>query len=217
VHPVLQYLLFVVAAFVLLSGISYAVARRRAGAGGERVTSDASGLADLDGLRARARRTYAIAAKRRSHLSLILIDLDHLARYNELYGQAAGDMLIAGAADALRRSLRREDGLAKTGGQQFGVVLAVAPAVAQQIAERLLTALRNQPHRIDTGMLKITASAGVASVPAHARTVDALFACAVAALRAAKAEGRNRVAVFDPARHAPAATGAAARSPVDRL
>lgn len=64
-----------------------------------------------------------LASSRRYPLSIIIIDLDGLKIINDTYGHTAGDKMICKAADILKRSFRGEDMVARTGGDEFTVLL----------------------------------------------------------------------------------------------
>jgi len=131
-----------------------------------------------------------LARRRRSPLSLILMDLDHFKRINDTYGHPAGDAVLAGAAAAFRSALRASDALFRWGGEEF-IVLAPATALdgAVRLAERVRAALEATPFPVAEAM---TLSAGVAEYLAD-ESLDAWVARADGALYRAKAEGRNRV------------------------
>lgn len=131
-----------------------------------------------------------LARRRRSPLSLLLLDLDHFKRINDTYGHPAGDAVLAGAAAAFRSALRASDSLFRWGGEEF-IVLAPATALdgAVRLAERVRTSLEATPFPSAEPM---TLSAGVAEYLAD-EPLEAWLARADGALYRAKAEGRNRV------------------------
>ena len=131
-----------------------------------------------------------LAGRRRSALSLIMLDLDHFKRINDTYGHPAGDAVLAGAAVAFRSALRASDALVRWGGEEF-LVLAPATALdgAVRLADRIRTTLAARAFPAAEAM---TLSAGVAEYMAG-ETLDAWVARADTALYRAKAEGRDRV------------------------
>ncbi|WP_017925159.1 GGDEF domain-containing protein [Thioalkalivibrio sp. HL-Eb18] len=135
-------------------------------------------------------------------LSVLAIDLDHFKRINDDYGHAVGDELLRRVADTLRAATRQSDLLVRMGGEEFLAVLPGADlACAMECAERIRTAIANIRATATAddasalqceGMVKVTASIGVASV-GRSTTLQALYQKADEALYAAKQSGRNRV------------------------
>ncbi|MDZ7676890.1 MAG: EAL domain-containing protein [Acidimicrobiales bacterium] len=128
-------------------------------------------------------------------VALLFLDLDQFKAVNDSQGHDAGDQLLVTAAERLRRSLRPSDLVARFGGDEFIVLL---PGVstseqARPLAERVLDQLRG-PVQLGPIKVYLTGSAGIAL----ARGTDAttLISNADAAMYKAKAEGRDRVAVF---------------------
>ncbi|GAC1439314.1 MAG: hypothetical protein NVSMB55_00360 [Mycobacteriales bacterium] len=154
-------------------------------------------LAATDGLTKIAnRRTFestlerevARATRSAEHLSLVMIDIDHFKRLNDEHGHQAGDEVLRNVAAALSCECRDFDTAARYGGEEFAVVLpGCGPDEARVIAERLRQAVAAAPAAVP-----ITASAGVATYPAHAGDADTLVRAADDALYESKRSGRNR-------------------------
>ncbi|MGK2937743.1 MAG: diguanylate cyclase [Solirubrobacteraceae bacterium] len=123
-------------------------------------------------------------------LSIVLSDLDALAQINAVHGAEIGDAVLAGAAEAMRRSLRTFELLYRLGGDEFLLVLpGASPQEAVHLAERLRDA-------VATAMPEgheVTASFGVASGAGRGLQFGALLAEADVALYAAKAAGGDTV------------------------
>jgi diguanylate cyclase (GGDEF)-like protein len=144
-------------------------------------------------------------------LSLIFLDLDNFKQINDIYGHKAGDEVLRAmgwlldsrqAMEPGKQIGRASDVAARYGGDEFAIILPNTPVEGATIlAERLF-------RRVGTLMLlpelatlasvpfTLTASIGVASLPAHANTPTELMIAADRALYAAKAAGRNCVRVF---------------------
>jgi diguanylate cyclase (GGDEF)-like protein len=130
-------------------------------------------------------------------LSLVLADLDHFGAINARYGRAAADEALLHVGTILRQSIRSLDLAARYGGEEFAVLLPETNDMgALIVAERLRLDLESQ---ILLPLLEpITASFGVATlIPGEKR--EPFFARALAALRRAKEQGRNRVTVAETA------------------
>lgn len=137
-------------------------------------------------------------------LSLILLDIDFFKRYNDSYGHQAGDTCLKTVAECLAASVQRAgDLVARYGGEEFVVLLPEtslqhAEQVAEQIRQNVLSLA--VPHLASDAAQIVTISLGVASlVPQAGLSSQQLLKMADQALYAAKAEGRNRVCVADPA------------------
>jgi diguanylate cyclase (GGDEF)-like protein/PAS domain S-box-containing protein len=140
------------------------------------------------------------ALSRGNQLSCVMIDIDHFKSVNDRYGHATGDKVIAYVAEILRSGLREGDLLCRYGGEEFCMVFPNAGSdVATQIAERLRAEIAgNSGGRFTAGM-RITVSAGIASVPGSALEAPMLVNQADTALYTAKQSGRNCITRWDPA------------------
>jgi diguanylate cyclase (GGDEF)-like protein len=129
--------------------------------------------------------------------AVLLIDLDHFKPINDEYGHEAGDAVLVAVATALRAVIRSGDIAARTGGDEFAVVLNNLPdrAVAERIAQRLIEALRT-PVIFGDVILGVEASIGLAFHDGSAHDGDQLLAHADTAMYVAKRSGRGRYRVF---------------------
>jgi len=130
---------------------------------------------------------------------LVLLDIDHFKSVNDTHGHPIGDVVLQEVASRLVHSLRDVDRAARFGGEEFALIIMQADRkIAREAAERACELVRRTPFVLDSGLeLRITISAGVASMPADALSRDELVAAADKALYAAKAQGRNRVVGFE--------------------
>jgi two-component system cell cycle response regulator len=130
------------------------------------------------------------------NLSVLMIDIDHFKRVNDLHGHAVGDQALKAATAAIRANLREIDSFGRLGGEEFAAMLPETPlAGALQVAERLRQAVAAIALPLGDGQppLHLTASLGVAEHTATETGLDQILARADTALYRAKAEGRNRV------------------------
>lgn len=155
------------------------------------------GLTGMLNRRALAQRLDELAAQARVSalpVSVIVADLDHFKRVNDLHGHAVGDAVLVDVAYRLRKELRAFDLAYRLGGEEFLVVLPGADAhEGVVIAERLREAVASEP----IGGLDITMSFGVAGSRGAIFDHERVLAAADAALYEAKAAGRDRVAIED--------------------
>jgi len=155
-------------------------------------TDPATGLAN----RRELMRALDDALGRKAAGVFLLIDLDHFKRVNDLYGHLAGDKALVRVADAAREAAPEGGCCARTGGDEFAVLLPAADdAEGERIARRILESLTT-PLFIDGSQFQLTASIGIARLDACANSETALRQADVA-LYAAKRGGRNDFAWFD--------------------
>lgn len=130
---------------------------------------------------------------------LLLIDLDDFKDVNDTLGHDAGDALLKETARRISSMLREGDTVARLGGDEFAVILPAVDALenATRFAGTLLEKLW-QPFAYKDRDLAIRASIGLTAFPMHHRQPDELMKDADIALYRAKAEGRNRISVYDP-------------------
>ena len=126
--------------------------------------------------------------------ALLLVDIDHFKRINDDHGHGVGDQALVAVASTLRTAMRPGDVVARTGGEEFCVLLAdVDPAQALRAAQRLREAVRDEAVLVDGLRLSMTCSIGVAWTADPADGLDALSRRADEAMYRAKALGRDRV------------------------
>jgi diguanylate cyclase (GGDEF)-like protein len=133
------------------------------------------------------------AHRSRQPVVLLMIDLDHFKRINDLFGHLTGDAALARVADLLMAGLRPQDLLARYGGEEFAVLLPAiglnqAMAVAERLRASVALSARNGDGR-DIGLTTI--SIGAAELHPGDLLAD-LVARADIALLKAKSAGRNR-------------------------
>jgi diguanylate cyclase (GGDEF)-like protein len=133
----------------------------------------------------------------RSHrpLSVVMLDLDHFKAINDQHGHLCGDQVLVGVGRILREMLRVSDERCRYGGEEFLLVLPDTTAEgASRVAENLRARFARTPVLCARGAVRFTASLGVAQAVPGETDLNALLGRADAALYAAKAAGRNRVA-----------------------
>ncbi|HEX6899822.1 MAG TPA: diguanylate cyclase [Thermoanaerobaculia bacterium] len=132
-------------------------------------------------------------------LAVILFDLDHFKEVNDLYGHAAGDLVLRHVAEVVGTAVRTTDTLARYGGEEF---VLIAPetdeANALLLAERMRSTLRSAHVAVDDKELRVTASFGVAMLHPEDQQPEQVLGRADQALYAAKAAGRDRVVAGTP-------------------
>ena len=137
------------------------------------------------------------AAARHGHaLSVCVCDIDHFKHVNDEHGHLAGDEVLRAFAALVSQQLRREDQVARFGGDEFCLMLPHVDAEhAAQAIERLRLALEETRVRLPNGTeLAVTATFGIAEFdPGVHRSGQDVFETADQALYAGKHHGRNRL------------------------
>jgi diguanylate cyclase (GGDEF)-like protein len=142
----------------------------------------------------------AIANARRLNFAtaVIYLDLDGFKQINDTSGHAAGDALLKYVAKRLESVVRKEDTVARVGGDEFMVALwhvgneSDVRTVVQKVVEIIA-----MPYLIDGRNVHVTTSAGVGIYPAHGDDAEALMRNADSALYAAKRDGKNAFRIYN--------------------
>jgi diguanylate cyclase (GGDEF)-like protein/PAS domain S-box-containing protein len=196
-----QPVLSMVTMFTEQVGLSVANIRLREALRSQSIRDPLTGLYNRRYLEEMLERETRRAVRAEHGLGVLMLDLDHFKKFNDTYGHDAGDTVLRETAAFLLKSVRAEDIVCRFGGEEFIVILPAADLrVTQARAERIRSRLRDlqvlhQGHSL--GM--VTVSVGVAELPEHGTSPKALIEAADAALYRAKREGRDRVALADPA------------------
>jgi diguanylate cyclase (GGDEF)-like protein len=166
------------------------------------ITDELTGLSNvrhfhelLDGEIERAQRFN-------NHIGLVMVDIDNFKQVNDAYGHPQGDLVLKEIARVLQEQSRDIDYPARYGGEEMSVILPQTNIDgAAMLAERMREAIEElEVRRLDgQGVLKMTASFGVASLPGTAAEKRYLIAVADEALYRAKHGGKNRVERATPA------------------
>lgn len=136
-----------------------------------------------------------LASPHAHEIAVLMADIDHFKTVNDRFGHAAGDDALKLVAATLRRRTRVFDSVARSGGEEFVVVMpGAAPADAMAAAERLRLAIEATPFQPAAQFgHQLTVSIGIAVTGSDAGSAEALLREADRALYRAKRAGRNRV------------------------
>ncbi|HCY63423.1 MAG TPA: hypothetical protein DHV59_11460 [Oxalobacteraceae bacterium] len=135
-----------------------------------------------------------LQAHRTGHpLVVMFIDLDRFKVINDTAGHGAGDQVLIECAQRLRQCLRDSDTVARTGGDEFLVLIesATDPLHVPSVGQKLLAAMEH-PFHVGGKEYSIGASIGISTYPADGLHVDTLIKNADIAMYRAKTEGRGR-------------------------
>ncbi len=147
----------------------------------------------------RLTQTLARAEREQGSSAVLFLDLDRFKAINDSLGHAVGDELLRQAAERLHTAIRKEDTVARIGGDEFVILMAEigdAENVAG-IASKVLAALR-VPFVTEEHELSVSASCGIAISPADGTEAAVLIRHADTALYQCKADGGGGYRLFDP-------------------
>jgi diguanylate cyclase (GGDEF)-like protein/PAS domain S-box-containing protein len=135
------------------------------------------------------------AARNRSPLAVIMLDVDNFKEFNDTFGQEAGDVVLKDLCQVLKTHIRSEDIACRYGGDEFVLVLPDTSAqLAVQRVEDMRSTVGKRELKFRGQLLRpIRLSFGIAAFPADGRTSQDLLRASDSALYVAKSEGRDRV------------------------
>ena len=133
------------------------------------------------------------AQRHKTPVALLMIDIDDFKSINDRFGHVAGDTVIKGVSEILRRSVRKFDLCTRFGGEEFAIVMpGSGPENSTSVAERIRQRIEQfQPEERGLADLRVTASIGLAF--SHDMSARELIDRADQALYTAKRGGKNRV------------------------
>jgi len=143
-----------------------------------------------------AQRETARSIRHDHPLCMIVIDIDNFKCLNDTRGHAAGDRALQALVCRTKATLRTQDLLARTGGEEFAILLPdTLLSDGFTAAERIRMAIEGLEIPFETGPIRLTISAGVAQFDFNSDGWESLMKCADAAMYDAKGHGRNSVAI----------------------
>ena len=132
-------------------------------------------------------------------LAVLVVDIDEFTKLNDALGHRVGDALLRATAGRLVDTVRTSDLVARTGADEFAIVLGRLRHVddAEHVAGKLAELL-SEPFEIDAEQVNVSVSVGAALFPTDGASPEMLLRNANAALSFAKSRGRGNVQLFEP-------------------
>lgn len=141
-------------------------------------------------------RDFARSQRSGHPLCLVVLDIDHFKEVNDQHSHSVGDLVLVEVARVIASACRDSDMPARTGGEEFTLLLNdTRLAEAAQVCARLRGLFHDHPDWAGVPGLKVTFSAGLVELDAADRTPMLLYQRADRALYRAKSEGRDRTAI----------------------
>jgi len=162
-------------------------------------TDALTGLCNRVTLTRRLSSALARAEAAGQSLAVLFLDLEKFKEVNDLMGHLAGDRVLQVVAQRLLHRLPPHVQLARWGGDEFVIALAGldTAGTAADLAGDLNKCL-SDPIEVESGVVKIDATIGIALYPDHGRTESDLIRAADMAMYASKEEKRSKIRLFDP-------------------
>lgn len=178
--------------FHVLAGRWHRVSAPSLGAG-DSITDPLTRTLNRRGITIALLDLMALADRYGHHLSVAMVDVDHLGQVNARHGKAAGDRVVAGLAEVLADALRMPDRVGRYTENEFLLVLPETRLEAAcKLGERIRANVADSESAAGDKVLKTTISVGVTEFR-PGEDLEQLVSRAEGALQAAKAQGRNCV------------------------
>ncbi len=156
-----------------------------------------TGLANRATFNERVEQAIGRAARNGGRFALLFMDLDGFKRINDKHGHQIGDTILREVASRLSRQLRRDDLVARIGGDEFCVVAEGLQREddARLIAQNMST-IADRPVVVGNDRIQFGISTGVSIYPEHGTSPKALLRYSDQAMYRAKSQGGNNYSVF---------------------
>lgn len=157
-------------------------------------TDSLTGALNRRAMEEAALRETARSIRYRHQLCMIVLDVDHFKELNDARGHAAGDLALQALVSQVKTMLREQDIVARTGGEEFTILLPDTPASAGIVAaERVRHAIETLEVPFEGQPIRFTVSAGVAQFDPSQGGWESMMRRADSAMYEAKEHGRNSV------------------------
>lgn len=161
---------------------------------------DLTGLPNRNLFRDRVETALTSARKRAEGAAMFFVDLDRFNMINDSLGRPLGDLMLIDVGERLKANIRDEDILARSGGDEFFLLLRgiEGPAEATAAAQRIMATVE-QEFRFHEHSIAATCCVGISLFPDHGLDAETLMKNADAALYCAKAQGSGQLQIFSEA------------------
>jgi diguanylate cyclase (GGDEF)-like protein len=140
----------------------------------------------------------AASQRRKSQLSILMLDLDYFKMVNDKHGHDAGDAVLKALSKVLTQAVRASDLVIRYGGEEFLIILQDTTGQdADNVAEKIRAAVAELKVQVSGTVLQKTISIGISEFPTDSDTFWQAVKYADVALYRAKEDGRNRVVRFN--------------------
>jgi len=132
------------------------------------------------------------AARKKSRLGILFMDLDRFKPVNDLYGHECGDEVLKMVGARLVSQIRKGDSVCRMGGDEFAVLLTDIkhPEIIDKLARNLVCSI-SQPMQIAGKTISISCSMGISVYPQDGEDMDTLLSKADSAMYNAKRSGES--------------------------
>ena len=142
-------------------------------------------------------KSFYLAKREKHPLSIIYIDIDHFKSINDNYGHNIGDEILKLVSSKMNKLIRKSDILARTGGEEFTILLNNTDKEnAFILAEKLRTTIENSCYRDKEFEIQVTISLGISELQNDDEELDSIISRADKALYRAKNESRNKTVIY---------------------
>jgi diguanylate cyclase (GGDEF)-like protein len=140
-------------------------------------------------------RLINLAKRQQQPCCFIILDLDNFKQINDHYGHELGDRVLRALGKLLKQTFRREDVIARWGGEEFviGLYNTSKEASIERLTQFLADFSQQEFGNAEQKTFQVTFSAGVAQYPIDGTNLDTLYQAADLALYQAKATGKNQI------------------------
>jgi diguanylate cyclase (GGDEF)-like protein/PAS domain S-box-containing protein len=156
------------------------------------ITDSLTGLFNRGYFFLEAEKTFSRSQNPHADLSILMMDIDHFKIVNDTFGHDVGDEVLREVTRRLRDNLRPTDLIARYGGEEFIALLVRTPHQdVNQIADRLIRSIHDQPVNVTGADIFVTISMGMAMQTENIADLNELLTRADKSMYLAKQAGRN--------------------------
>jgi two-component system, cell cycle response regulator len=138
-------------------------------------------------------REMARCARYERPLSLLLFDIDHFKKINDVHGHLAGDFILKRLAEMVSKHIRKEEAFARYGGEEFAILMPETNGERARIfGEKIRRMVEATPFEYEDREIEVTVSIGISEMGKH-RDPTSFIKAADENLYKAKGAGRNKV------------------------